>query len=150
MFKTEIHTRSDPAKSTKWNFETIVTHSPPSSSPPPFRSPVCPRALEGRRPPPRPIAETKLGVEGRPPKVGDATRLAPAAEDPYMDPGRARREGERPPGGSGEEDRGGGLEPAYFFCVSVREKIACERDDWAFMSVSLVRRMDVPFRSKLG
>ena len=86
------------------------------------------------------MADAKLGVEGRP--VGD-----PGLE--YMDPGRANREGERPPGGRGEDERGGGPEPVYFFCVRVREKMACERDDCAFISVSLVRRMAVPLRRRL-
>ena len=89
------------------------------------------------------MAATKLGVEGRP-NVGDDTR-APDTGLVYIDPGLASREGERPPGGSGEEDRGGGPDPVYFFCVRVREKIACEREDCAFMSVSFVRRIAVPF-----
>jgi len=41
-----------------------------------------------------------------------------------MEPGRASLEGERPPGGSGEDDRGGGADPVYFFCVRVKEKMA--------------------------
>ena len=41
-----------------------------------------------------------------------------------MDPGRASRDGERPLGGRGEGDRGGGPDPLYFFCVRVKEKIA--------------------------
>ena len=49
----------------------------------------------------------------------------------------------------GDEERGGRPEPVYFLWVRVREKIACERDDCAFMSVSLVRRMDVPLRIRL-
>lgn len=49
----------------------------------------------------------------------------------------------------GDEERGVGLEPTSFFCVRVREKIAWERDDWAFMSVSLVRRIAVPLRIRL-
>jgi hypothetical protein len=93
------------------------------------------------------MAATKLGVEGRP-NVGDATRV-PDAGVAYIDPGRANLEGERPPGGRGEDDLGGSPDPVYFFCVRVREKIACEREDCAFMSVSFVRRMAVPFRSRL-
>jgi hypothetical protein len=124
-----------------------VTHSPGSSSW--LRaSPGCrPSALADRIPPPLPLADTKLGVAGRP-KVGEDI-LAPPAGPEYMDPGRARREGERPPGGSGDEERGGGPEPLYLFCVSVREKMAWDRDDWAFISVSLVRLMDVPLRRRL-
>jgi hypothetical protein len=70
------------------------------------------------------MAEAKLGVEGRP-NGGEATRFA-AGDDPpaYIEPGRTSLEGERPPGGSGEEDRGGWPEPVYFFCVKVREKMA--------------------------
>jgi hypothetical protein len=69
-----------------------------------------PSALEGLKPLPLPIAEAKLGVAGRP-NVGDAT-VFPAPV--YVDPGRVNRDGERPPGGSGEEERGGGPEPVYF------------------------------------
>ncbi len=100
------------------------------------------------RDPPRPMADVKLGVPGRP-KVGDET-LLPAAPPPYIvEVGRARRDGERPLGGRGEEERGGGVEPVYFFCVSVRENMACEREDWAFISVSFVRRSEVPCRIRL-
>ncbi len=60
------------------------------------------------------------------------------------EPGRPIREGERPPGGSGEEDRGGGPLPVNFFWIKVKEKIACERDDCAFMSVSFVRLIEAP------
>lgn len=120
-------TRSEPAKSTKWNFETIVTQSPLSSSALVDRSAWCPRELAGRKPP-RPIAVTKLlGVEGRPNR-GEAIPLA-TGEPLYIEPGRANLEGERPPGGSGEEDRGGWPEPVYFFWVKVKEKMACERED---------------------
>lgn len=127
----------------------MVTHSPASSSAPPAeRSLVCPRALLGRRVPPLPIADAKLGVWGRP-KVGDATRDPVPVAPLYTEPGRASREGERPPGGSGDEDRVGEVGPVYFFCVRVRENIACEREDCAFMSVSFVRLMDVPFRMRL-
>jgi hypothetical protein len=93
------------------------------------------------------MVDTKLGVEGRP-NVGDPTR-APDAGEEYIEPGLASLEGERPLGGSGEDDRGGGPDPVYFFCMRVMEKMACEREDWAFMSVSFVRRMAVPFRSRL-
>ena len=79
--------------------------------------------------------------------MGEATRAAGPA---YIEPGLANLEGERPPpGGRGDEDRGGIPEPVNFFCVKLREKMACEREDWAFMSVSFVRRMDVPFRMRL-
>lgn len=36
------------------------------------------------------------------------------------------------------------LLPMRLRCVSVMEKMACERDDWAFMSVSFVRRRTLP------
>jgi hypothetical protein len=99
-------------------------------------------ALAGRSPP-LPIPEAKLGVDGLP-KVGEET--LPLEGCCIIDPGLARRDGERPPGGSGEEERVGGPvpEPVYFFWVKVRENMACERDDCAFMSVSLVRLIDVP------
>jgi hypothetical protein len=103
-------TLSEPAKSTKWNLETTVAHSPVSSSMLSRESPERkPSALEGLNPP-LPIADAKLGVGGRP-DVDEAT------EDPapvYMDPGRASRDGERPLGGRGDDDRGGGPEPVYF------------------------------------
>jgi len=130
----------------------MVTHPPESSSTALGRlSLECPSALEGRKIPlPLPIAEAKLGVWGRP-NVGDDTLVALLEEEGvYTEPGRARREGERPPGGNGETERGGGLVPVYFFWVRVREKMACDREDWAFISVSLVRRMDVPFRMSLS
>lgn len=75
------------------------------------------------------MAEAKLGVEGRP-RGGDETRLAPPGLE-YIEPGRASLEGERPPGGRGECERGGKdeEEPVYFFWVNVREKMACDRDD---------------------
>lgn len=61
------------------------------------------------------MADPKLGVPGLP-KVGEETLFEGAV---IMDPGRAKRDGDLPgpPGGSGEDDRGGGrgLEPAYFF-----------------------------------
>jgi hypothetical protein len=62
------------------------------------------------------MAAWKLGVAGLP-NVGDATRLpAPAAELPeYTEPGRASREGDRPAGGKGDDERGGAPEPVYFF-----------------------------------
>jgi hypothetical protein len=105
-----------------------VTHPPESSSIELDRvSLECPSALEGRNVPPLPIADTKLGVGGRP-NVGDDT-LALVLVDEYTEPGRARREGERPFGDNGEEERGGGVEPVYFFWVRVSEKIACERED---------------------
>ena len=89
------------------------------------------------------MADANEGVCGRP-GVGDVT--LPVNMD---DPGRASREGDRPAFGNGEEERGGGPVPTNFFCVSVREKIACERDDCAFISVSFVRLMAVPFRMRL-
>ena len=48
--------------------------------------------------------------------IGDDTRAA-VGEDPlvYSEPGRAIQEGERPDGGNGDEERGGTLEPVYFF-----------------------------------
>jgi hypothetical protein len=106
---------------------------------------VWPKALEGRSPP-RVTAVARLGVAGRP-NVGDVTRLGlfgPA----YTEPGRASREGDRPACGRGEDERGG-VVPINFFCVRVSEKMACEREDCAFISVSLVRRIDVPLRIKL-
>jgi hypothetical protein len=89
------------------------------------------------------MADANEGVGGRP-GVGDA--VPPPVN---TDPGRARREGERPVGGRGEEERGGGPDPVNFFCTSVREKMAWDRDDCAFISVSLVRRMAVPLRIRL-
>jgi hypothetical protein len=66
----------------------------------------CPSALAGLNPPPLPMAAAKPGVVGRP-NVGEAAlALLPFAEDVYNDPGRARRDGERPPGGNGDEERG--------------------------------------------
>lgn len=100
-----------------------MVHSPSPSSSAFFARPSGdkrPRELAGR--PPLAMADWKLGVDGRP-KVGEETRLV--VEEPYiMEPGRAMRDAGRPPGGSGEEERGGGFEPEYFFCVSVKEKIA--------------------------
>lgn len=110
-------------------------------------------ALEGLSPPagpPLPMPEVKLGVDGRP-KVGEDTRL-PEDEGGIMELGRARRDGERPPpGGRGDEERAGGLGPVpvNFFWVRVREKIAWDRDDCAFISVSLVRLIEVPLRMRL-
>jgi hypothetical protein len=67
-----------------------------------------------------------------------------------MEPGRVRREGERAEeGGKGDVERGGGPDPVNLRCVSVKEKMAWEREDWAFMSVSFVRRSDVPCRMSL-
>lgn len=106
-----------------------------------------PRELAGLAPP-RAIAEWKLGVGGRP-KVGEET-LAPGPPAPYTEPGRASLDGERPVGGNGDDERGGGPEPVNFFWVRVKEKIACDRDDCAFMSVSLVRRIAAPLRIKLN
>lgn len=61
------------------------------------------------------MVEAKLGVDGRP-NVGEEARLAAVLGPVIRDPGRARREGERPVGGSGDEDRTGGAElPVYFF-----------------------------------
>lgn len=117
------HTLSDPARSTKWNLDTTVTQSP---SPPGVAGSAVsrsawwkPRELGGLRLLPWIldlfIAEPKLGVPGLP-KVGEETLFE---EPAIMDPGRASRDGDRPgpPGGSGEDDRGGGrgFEPTYFF-----------------------------------
>jgi len=95
------------------------------------------------------MADAKLGVEGRP-NVGEAT-LFPEVDGPpaYMEPGRASLEGDRPPRGRGDDDLGGCPEPVNFFCVKVREKIAWDREDCAFMSVSLVRRIELPFMRRL-
>ena len=79
--------------------------------------------------------------------MGDPTRLAEFW--PITEPGRAMRDGERPLGGTGEDERGGGPLPVYLRWVSVREKMACEREDCAFMSVSLVRRIEAPCRIRL-
>lgn len=93
----------------------MVIHSPESSA---LSARVSggrkPRELAGLSPLPLPMAAWKLGVDGRP-IVGDDT-LGPVGDDPvlYKEPGRARREGERP-GGRGEEERGGRPEPVYFF-----------------------------------
>jgi hypothetical protein len=56
----------------------------------------------------RPIADGMPGVTGRP-NVGEETRLpdGPAS----IEPGRARREGDLPLSGRGEEERGGPPEP---------------------------------------
>lgn len=121
-------TRSEPAKSTKWNFDTIVIQSPLSS---------CsggaailsrlsggrrPKELAGLAPPLDAIPDVKLGVEGRP----NAGELRPADGCCIIEPGLVRRDGERPPGGSGDDERvdGGPPDPVYFFCVSVNENIA--------------------------
>jgi hypothetical protein len=108
--------------------DTIVVHSPPSSSSCLLSGGRRPRELAGRSPPPRPIATWKLGVDGLF-IVGDDTLAFGELPLVYNDPGRARRDGERPPGGNGEDERVGTPEPVYFFWVSVKEKIACERDD---------------------
>jgi hypothetical protein len=102
-------TLSDPARSTKWNLEMTVTHSPASSSKLSRVSwPRMPKALAGLRPP-RPMADANEGVPGRF-GVGDA--VVPA----NTDPGRASLEGDRPEEDmSGEEERGGGPEPTNFF-----------------------------------
>ena len=124
-----------------------MTHSPLSSSE--GRSVKCPSALDGRKPPPLPMADAKLGVEGRP-NVGEATLFPDGVEPPeYKEPGRVNLEGDRPPGGKGEDDLGGGPEPVNFFCVKVRENIAWDREDCAFISVSLVRRIELPFLRRL-
>jgi hypothetical protein len=81
--------------------------------------------------------------------VGDDT-LFPDALPYIVDEGRARRDGDLPPGGRGDDEREGRPEPVYFFWDNVKEKMACEREDWAFMSVSLVLRIDVPLRIKLS
>ena len=71
------------------------------------------------------MPEANPGVDGRP-NVGDET----LAEGCMVELGRASLDGERPaPGGSGEEDRGGGPDPLNFFWVNVNEKIAWDRDD---------------------
>ncbi len=59
------------------------------------------------------MATAKLGVDGLP-KVGDAT-LEVLGPPWYTDPGRAKRDGERPLGGKGEDERGGAPEPVNFF-----------------------------------
>jgi hypothetical protein len=110
----DLLTLSDPARSTKLNLETTVTHSP---------SPLCssgrlstftPSELAGRRPGVR----WKLGVPGLDMGI-DKREDAPG----NIDPGLVSREGDRP-GGSGEAERGGAPEPVNFRCVRVREKIA--------------------------
>lgn len=73
------------------------------------------------------MALLKLGVPGLP-NVGDETRF-PEAPPCMVEDGRARRDGDLPPGGNGEEERGGGLDPVYFLCVRVRENMAWERED---------------------
>ena len=141
------HTLSEPARSTKWNLDTTVVHSPgPSSSGVPGR-PFWPSELPGR-PPPRPIAVAKLGVCGRP-KVGELTRLLVPMD---TEPGRAIRDTlggdrgvERPP----ELPPLALPAPECLRWMRVKEKMACERDDWAFMSVSLVRRSEEPERMRL-
>jgi hypothetical protein len=47
--------------------------------------------------------------------VGEETLAAVGDPPVYKDPGRASREGERPFGGNGDGERGGGPEPVYFF-----------------------------------
>ena len=51
----------------------------------------------------------------------------------------AERDGDLlgPPGGSGDE-------PMYFFQVRVSKKIAWNRGDCAFMSISFIWRIEVP------
>jgi hypothetical protein len=66
-----------------------------------------------------------------------------------IEPGLPSFDGGRPPPGMGELERGGGPDPVNLRWVSVREKMAWERDDCAFMSVSFVRRTDVPCRMRL-
>jgi hypothetical protein len=58
----------------------------------------------------RPIADGMPGVPGRP-NVGEDTRFpdGPAS----IEPGRARRDGDRPLTGRGEDERGGTPEPEY-------------------------------------
>ena len=90
------------------------------------------------------MAGPKLGVPGLP-GVGEET----LSEGPtIMDPGRAKHDGDLPgpPGGSGEGDRGGGRG----FEVRVSENIAWDREGCAFISISFVRRMEEPLRSRLG
>ena len=109
-------TLSEPAKSTKWNLEVMVIHSPVSSSRLfALPSEECePRALDGRRPPPpRLIADWKLGVGGRP-NVGEDTRVDPVELVlNWCETGLARREGDLPLPGTGVVDLGGGPEPVY-------------------------------------
>ena len=96
------------------------------------------------------MADAKLGVEGRP-KVGEDTPFPETEGGPpeYMEPGRASLEGDRPPGGKGDDDLWGCPEPVNFFWVKVRENIAWDLEDCAFMSVSLVRRIELPFLRRL-
>lgn len=101
--------------------------------------------LAGRKPLARFIAVAKLGVPGLP-KVGLPT-LADEGLPTYIDEGRANREVVGEVGGMGlvrPLEAREGIVPVYFFCVRVKEKMACDRDDWAFMSVSFVRRMEEP------
>lgn len=105
-----ILTRSEPARSTKWNLETTVTQSPFSSSRLP-RASWYPSELAGRSILVRPIAEGILGVPGRP-NVGEETRFPD--EPARIEPGRARRDGDRLLSGRGEEERGGRLGPVCF------------------------------------
>jgi hypothetical protein len=57
------------------------------------------------------MGDGMLGVPGRP-NVGDETRFPDEAA--RMEPGRARRDGDRPLVGKGEEERSGRPEPLYF------------------------------------
>lgn len=56
------------------------------------------------------MADAKLGVPGRP-KVGEDTLV----DGCIVELGLASLEGDRPPGGRGDDDRGGGPDPTYFF-----------------------------------
>ena len=101
------HTLSLPARSTKWNLETTVTHSPEGSSTSGVRGRI-PNALDGLSPV-RDMAAAKLGVGARP-KVGEDTREEPTT----IDPGRAIRDGEGVDGAIGD-DRAGTMVPVNFF-----------------------------------
>ena len=58
------------------------------------------------------MADENVGVPERP-KVGEDI-LGPGT--PNVEPGRAIRDGERPPpGGNGDDERGGRFDPVYFF-----------------------------------
>ena len=101
-----------------------MTHSPCSSSAGPCPLPPSgernPRELAGL--PPLFIADENVGVAEHP-NVGEDT-LGPVPGAPNVEPGLAMRDGDRPPGGKGDGERGGIPDPVNFFCVNVSEKIA--------------------------